>query len=166
MYVINYKKAEEIRTYYIKIEKLLDKYKEIIIEELNKKIGILENNKKQIPKIQKGIIYVLKTDLDIDNLYKIGRTKKFKNRINTHNSSHPENVNIALVFETKNINEVENCVKAVLKTKRYRKRKEFYQIDIDSLKKILEGCETVSLIAKGKIVPEKFDKYYLMLETK
>lgn len=102
--------------------------------------------------------------MDIDNLYKIGRTKKFKNRLNTHNSSHPENINIALVFETKNIIEVENCVKSVLKTKRYRKRKEFYQIDLDSLKKILEGCETVTLIAKGKKVPTKFDKYYLMLE--
>ena len=41
------------------------------------------------------------------------------------------------MFETKHINEVENCVKAVLKSKRYRKRKEFYQIDIDSLKQII-----------------------------
>lgn len=158
------KKAEEIRTYYIKIEKFLDKYKEIIIEELNKKIEILENNNKQISKTQKGIIYVLKTNLDIEDLYKIGRTKKFKNRINTHNSSHPNNVSISLVFETKNINEVENCIKAVLKTKKYRKRKEFYQIDVDSLKKILEGCETVVLISKGKKVPINFDKYCIMLE--
>lgn len=158
------KKAEEVRTYYIKIEKLLDKYKQIIIDDLNKKIGILENNQKTIPQTKKGVIYVLKTNLDIDDLYKIGRTKKFKNRLNTHNSSHPDNVNIALVFETKYINEVENCVKAVIKSKRYKKRKEFYQIDIDSLKQILEGCESVTLIAKGKKIPKNFDKYYLVLE--
>ena len=73
-------------------------------------------------------------------------------------------MNISLIFETNHINEVENCLKAVLKTKRYRKRKEFYQIDIDSLKKILEGCESVTLIAKGKKIPKNFDKYYIMLE--
>ena len=160
------KKAEEVRTYFIKIEKLLDKYKQIIIDDLNKKIGIMENNQKPIISPQKGVIYVLKSNLDIENLYKIGRSKKFKNRQNTHNSSHPDNVHISLVFETDNISEVENCLKAVLKSKQYRKRKEFFQIDIDSLKKILDGCETVTLIAKGKKIPKHFDKYYLMLDKK
>lgn len=42
-------KSEEVRTYFIKIEKLLDKYKQVIIEELNKKVGILEQNQK--PKV-------------------------------------------------------------------------------------------------------------------
>lgn len=35
------KKAEKVREYYIKIEKLIDEYKDIIIEENNKKIRIL-----------------------------------------------------------------------------------------------------------------------------
>ena len=160
------KKAEEVRTYFIKIEKLVDKYKQVIIDELNKKIGILENNNNKIPDPQKGVIYVLNSNLDIENLYKIGRSTKFKNRQNTHNSSHPDNIHISLVFETDNINEVENCLKAVLKTKQYRKRKEFYQIDIDSLKKILEKCEEATLVAKGKKVPANFDKHYIMIEKK
>ena len=88
---------------------------------------------------------------------------KFKNRQKTHNSSHPNNIHISLVFETDNINEVENCLKSVLKSKQYRKRKEFYQIDIDSIKKIIDKCESATLIAKGKNVPTNFDKYYLMI---
>lgn len=73
--------------------------------------------------------------MDIEDLYRIGRTTKFKNRQNVHNSSHPDKIHIALVFETDNITEVENCLKAVMKSKQYRKRKEFFQIDIDALKK-------------------------------
>ena len=48
---------------------------------LIKKFGILENNQKPIPNNKNGIIYVLKTDHDIVNLYKLGKTKKFKERI-------------------------------------------------------------------------------------
>jgi superfamily II DNA or RNA helicase/phage anti-repressor protein len=40
------KKAEDIRTYIIDIEKLIDKYKNYIIDALNKKVNILENNQK------------------------------------------------------------------------------------------------------------------------
>jgi len=39
------KKAEEIRTYFIELEKYLDEYKNCIIQSLNKKINCLENNK-------------------------------------------------------------------------------------------------------------------------
>lgn len=40
------KKAEEVRSYFIEIEKHLDKYKNHVIDTLNKKVNILENNKK------------------------------------------------------------------------------------------------------------------------
>ena len=70
------KKAEEVRTYFIEIEKLVDKYKNYIIDALNKKVSILENNQKPISNNKCGIIYVLKTDYNIVNLYKVGKTKK------------------------------------------------------------------------------------------
>lgn len=147
------KKAEEIRTYYIKIEKLIDKYKEIIIDELNKKIGILEKNQKNNKEIKGGVIYVLRTDLDIEGIYKIGKTKIFKNRIKTHNSSHVDNVEVVFIFETNDIDGVEKCLKLALKTKQYRKRKEFYQVDLDLLKELMNDCE--NLLLKGKNKPNK-----------
>ena len=50
------KKAEEFRTYFIEIEKLMNKYINYIIEALNKKVNILENNQKPIPNNKSGII--------------------------------------------------------------------------------------------------------------
>jgi hypothetical protein len=87
-----------------------------------------------------------------------------ENPKNSKNSSHPDNIHITLVFETDNIDEVENCLRGVMKSKQYRKRKDFYQIDIDILKKLIEGCESMTLMAKGKKIPKNFDKQYIMLK--
>jgi len=92
------KKAEEVITYFIKIKKLMNKYKNYIIDALNKKVGILENNQKPISNNKTGIIYVLKKNHDIVNLYKLGKIKKFKVRIRTHNSSHIDNVDIVHII--------------------------------------------------------------------
>jgi phage anti-repressor protein/predicted GIY-YIG superfamily endonuclease len=142
------KKAEEVRTYFIEVEKLMNKYKDYIIEALNKKVGVLDNNQKPIPDNKNGVIYILKTDKDIVDLYKIGKTQKFKERIRTHNSSHIDNVDIVHIYETKYIDEVEKCLKNVLATKQYRKRKEFYQIDLDVLKELIKNCDNMSLTVR------------------
>ena len=149
------KKAEEVRTYFIELEKHIDKYKNFIIDALNKKVGILENNQKHIPDPKSGVIYVMKTDQDIDNIYKIGKTKEFKSRLRTHNSSHVDNVDVVFIYESHDIDSVESCLKLALKTKQYRKKKEFYQVDIDLLKELLAGCE--SLMLKGKKNSKKFN---------
>ncbi len=157
-------KAEEVRTYFIEIEKFVNKYKNYIIEALNKKIDILENNQKPISDTKSGIIYILKTDKNIIDLYKIGKTKKFKERIRTHNSSHIDNVDIVHIYETNYINEVEKCLKNILTTKQYRKRKEFYQIDLDVLKELIKTCDNMSLkVRKSKIKQE--GGYFIMLEN-
>jgi predicted GIY-YIG superfamily endonuclease len=150
-------KAEEVRTYFIEIEKNLDKYKNYIIEGLNNKINKLETNQKPIVNINSGVIYIMKTDENIENVYKIGRTKKFKDRLKTHNSSHVDNIEILFIYETNDINQVENCLKTILKTKQYRKRKEFYEIDLNLLKELINDCN--NLILKTKIKPKIFKQY-------
>jgi phage anti-repressor protein len=160
------KKAEEVRTYFIQLEKHIDKYKNYIIEALNKKVNIMKNNQKPIVDNREGTVYVLKTDLDIENLYRIGKTKSFKTRMSVHNSTHFNNVEIAFIYDTKNIDEVEACLKALLKSKQYRKRKEFYEVDIDIIKDLLENCEKLSLKAKNKNIDKKLDKTILVLNKK
>ena len=128
-----------------KLEHILLKLKNYVIDALDKKISILENNQKPIPNNKSGIIYVLKTDHDIVNLYKLEKTKKFKEKIRTHNSSHIDNVDIVHIYETNYIDKVEKCLKNVLLTKQYRKRKEFYQIDLDILKELIQSCDKMSL---------------------
>jgi phage anti-repressor protein len=158
-------KAEEVRTYFIEIEKLMNKYKNYIIEALDKRINILENNQKPIPNNKNGIIYVLKTDYDIVDLYKIGKTKKFKERIRTHNSSHIDNVDIVHIYETNYIDEVENCLKNALSSKQYKKRKEFYEIDLDVLKELINDCDKLSLkVRKSNKQIKQEGGYYIMLD--
>lgn len=160
------KKAEEVRTYFLEIEKHIDKYKDYIIEALNKKVGVLSNNQKKIDNPKSGVIYIMKTDLDIEGIYKIGKTKKFKERLATHNSSHVDNVDVMLIYESHDIDSVEKCLKLSLKLKQYRKRKEFYETDIDQIKELLDDCETLML--KGKMKPKNklsdTDKFYVMVK--
>ena len=42
----------------------------------------------------------MKTDESIENVYKIGRTKKFKDRLKTHNTSHVDNIEVLFIYET------------------------------------------------------------------
>ena len=136
-------KSEEVRSYFIKIEKLLDKYKQFIIDELNKKVGILEQNQK--PKInpKRGVIYVIRSSKTTEDIFKLGRSKRFLARLMAHNSIEADDIEIMLLYETNNIVQVENCVKNALRTKQYRKRKEIYEVDMDTIKQVISGCDNI-----------------------
>ena len=153
----NTSKGAEVRLYYEQIEKLLHKYKDYIIEALEKKVGILENNQK--PKIdpKNGLIYFIRSELEPENVFKLGKSKKFKQRFLSHNSSHADDLQVVLIYETDDYEAVEGCLKGILKSKQYRKRKEIYQVDIDVLKEVLKGCDRLVKRAE-KIKRKKEDK--------
>ena len=69
------KVGNDVRQYFIDIELAFYKFKNHIIESLNKKIKQLENNQKTHVNSTKGLIYVFRA-LNTENatLYKIGRT--------------------------------------------------------------------------------------------
>ena len=145
------KKAEEVRSYFIELEAHLDKYKDYIIAGLTNKVAKYEAELKPVPEITtKGAIYVLKTSEDLDGIYKIGRTKNFADRLKVHQSSHPDKIKIAYVYETDNIEAIERCLKSVLKTKLYRNRREFYEIDLDSLKEVIKSCNCTTMLVANK----------------
>lgn len=162
------KKAEEVREYFISIEDHLSKYKSFIIDGLSNIINKQTKELKPNPIItSEGVIYVLKTNEDIENVYKIGRTKNFNERLKTHQSSHPEKLEIAYVFKTDMIEEVEKCLKLALENKRYRKRKEFYEIEIDILKGLIKNCNCMSLaVKKGSKYIKNTDCKYILYLTK
>ena len=131
----------EIQQYFLDLEVALYKYKNFIIEGMNKKIQQLENNQK--PKINpsKKIIYVfraLNTDL---TLYKIGKTINSKTRFSKHNSPMANDLEILFQYETENIDQVEKCIKVFMKKAQYRKYKEVYQVDLDIIKKTIKNCD-------------------------
>ena len=167
-------KGEEVRSYYIQLEKHIDKYKDNIINDLRTRVQVLERNMKpiEIPK-NEGVIYVLKTPeyVALKDVYKIGSTEDFRKRLITHHTSHADNVEVKHVYKTSDIKGVERCLIAVLKEKQYRKRKEFYEIDLESLKEIISKCgDTLALVKKSKTLKtvigggnKEDGKYYIYL---
>jgi phage anti-repressor protein len=134
--------GSQVQQYFLDLEVALYKYKNYIIDGMNKKIEQLENNQK--PKINstKKIIYVfraLNTDL---TLYKIGKTINSKTRFSKHNSPMANDLEVLFQYETENIDQVELCIKAYMKKAQYRKYKEIYQVDLDIIKKTIKNCDT------------------------
>lgn len=148
------KKAEQVRNYYLQLEKIVDKFKNHIIEAMNQKIKKLENNQKPKVNPKKGVIYIIKT-LDGVGLYKLGRAQNFKNRMNNYNSDKADDIVPVFVYEVDDIGAVERCVKGLLKKYQYRKYKEIYQADVDLIKEAIDGCDKLegrlTMIERNKI---------------
>ncbi len=90
----------------------------------------------------------LNTDL---TLYKIGKTINSKTRFNSHNSPLANDIKILYQYETENIDQVESCVKAHLKTAQYRKYKEIYQVNLNIIKNVIQTCGLSIKSANKKI---------------
>jgi hypothetical protein len=140
------------------METLLSKYKSYIIEALNKKLKILENNQKEIPKNTKGVIYVLRSMKDIDEIYRFGQTNDFKKRVANYNSANSDKMEVVFVYEVDDIEKIEKCVINLIKEQRYKKRKDFYEIDKSILKKIIKDCEKLTLKYKNIIANKNMNK--------
>ena len=137
----NSKMGGQVQQYFLDLEVALYKYKNFIIEGMNKKIQQLENNQKPKINSSKKIIYVfraLNTDL---TLYKIGKTINSKTRFSKHNSPMANDLEILFQYETENIDQVEKCIKVFMKKAQYRKYKEVYQVDLDIIKKTIKNCD-------------------------
>ena len=137
----NSKMGGQVQQYFLDLEVALYKYKNYIIEGMNKKIEQLENNQKPKINANKKIIYVfraLNTDL---TLYKIGKTINSKTRFSKHNSPMANDLEVLFQYETENIDQVEMCIKAYMKKAQYRKYKEVYQVDLDIIKKTIKNCD-------------------------
>ena len=51
------------------------------------------------------------------------------------------NLELLFIYETDNIDQVESCIKALMKKAQYRKYKEIYRIDLDILKQTIKDCD-------------------------
>jgi phage anti-repressor protein len=127
-------KANLIRTYYIDLEKLIIKYKEEIVNDLDKQINI-KNNSKEMFENDKGLIYILKVK---DGLYKLkyiseNKTKKYK---------------LPIVFIFKIDYDIEGHIDEIKKNLNeylYKNKTRTYKIDLELLKnRIKYSCDIKS----------------------
>ena len=116
-------------------------------------VNILENNQKEIPNLDniKGTVYILQSPKDIDGLYRFGQSEDFKKRLQNYNSANSDKVIVKFIYETKYALRIERCVLAQIKELRYKKRKDFYQIDLKLLKTIIKDCSELTLKYKRRI---------------
>lgn len=161
-------KATMVRNYYIELEKLIIAYKDNIVNDLNNQLGINDANRQVIHENNGiGTIYVLKVD---DEVRKIGRTIDLKKRMKMYNVGKINELPIVYVYRTKNINEVEKCVKKNLDSYRVKKHKnnELFKIDDDFIKDTLIYCNKSSIKVREnrKLLKTSKDKNWLIIIDK
>ena len=134
------KEARKVRYYYVVLEKLVEIYKDDIIENQNKKIKILERNLKKIKYPVKGALYIIQlTEYDTDG-FRIGKTFNLNKRVkgsNTHNKDDPE---VMYTFYTNDRHRLEKCVRNALKYYEYRNNKDFYVTTKQNIIDALSDC--------------------------
>lgn len=130
------KNSEKIRHYYLTLEKLVEVYKDDIIKNQNKRIQQLENNLKK-PKFPiKGMIYVI----GIEDGYKIGKTNDMNKRYELYKNAHKDNPEIKYVFYTHDIDQLESCIKNILRYEQYKNKKEFYLVELGDIIREVKRC--------------------------
>lgn len=125
------------KKYQSKLEKINTK-----IEKYKKRILVLENNQKKSKYPDGGYVYVLQPpNIETDEyMYKIGKTIKMKPRLNTYNTSLPDNMRVIYKIQVNDPMAVEYCVKGIINHLRYRKNKEYYKINRKTLINVVNKC--------------------------
>lgn len=132
--------ADRVRAYFLAVEKALVQYRAEVVEGLKARVDRLELNQKplDIGLRKAGLIYVLPAGGA--SLYKIGRTRDLATRLRSHGSAHGDALHPLETYKTEDVEEVEACVKAVLKKDQYRKYKEVYQAELDVINTAIMSC--------------------------
>jgi predicted GIY-YIG superfamily endonuclease len=135
----NSQQADRVRAYFLAVEKTLFTYRDEIVSGMQQRINELENNQKPLDNSFKntGVIYVIRSG---NTRYKLGRSIDFAKRLRAHNSSEADNLEIVFIYKTNDAVTTEKCAKATLSSKQYRKYKEIYETDIDTIKMVIQGC--------------------------
>jgi hypothetical protein len=161
-------KANLIRNYYIDLEKLMITYKDNIVNDLNKQLGIQQINNQIIQNnSSEGLLYILKVD---DETNKIGTTVQLKKRMTQYNVGRISELPIIYVFKCKDINEVEKCVKQNLSKYRLKKHKnnELFKVDDDFIKDTIIYCnkKTIKMKENKKLLNSTQNKNWLLIIDK
>jgi phage anti-repressor protein len=161
-------KANVIRNFYIELEKLIITYKDNIVNDLNKQLGIQQQNEKIIKNAKsEGLIYVLKVE---SSTYKIGSTTQLKSRMKQYKVGRIDELPIVYVFKCSDINVVESCIKNNLSKYRIKKNKnnEIFSIDEEFIKQTVIYCNShaIKLKENKKLLKSKEIANWLIIIDK
>jgi len=130
------KKADKIRKYYINLEKLIYEYKDIIINNLNTKIKVLENNLSQC-----GDVYIYEEIDQLNDKYiRIGSSNDVDKK---NNLSSLDKKKVLYKIKTHNIKQFEKCLQTHFYNFKFKKNKDYYKISNDMIEKAIENCNGI-----------------------
>ena len=131
-------KAALVRKFYIELEKLIIKYKDNIVESLERQLGVKTANREIIEENKnQAMIYVLKVD---DEIYKIGKTTELNNRIKQYKVARISELPIVFAYKTDQADDIEKCMKDNLKKYQAKNRTELYKIDLEFVRETVQYC--------------------------
>lgn len=160
------KNAEAVRSYFIEIEGLYIKYRKYVLAGMQQEIMKMGRNlnpdKHKMKQKKSGFIYIIKVG-DRHGMYKIGRTTDIYKRMKVYQTGLADDVDVFFVYETDDLVKTEECAKNWLKDHQYRKGKEVYSVDIDTLKDVIVGCQKIGAKLIHKKQKGGLDGTYLLL---
>lgn len=119
------------------------------IKRLRHKIKALENNQKKHSRAKKGTVYILRPmDEPNKKFKKLGFTYNFSGRLDTYQTSVPNNMELLFAIEVDDPKAVEMCMKSVIKPFIYRDNKEYYEMPLQKMIQVIHDCDK---FIKGEI---------------
>ena len=131
------KKADEVRTYFIELDNFVTQYTKRIIEGLVKNLNIVEKKQRSDGS---GWIYIFRVK---GNIMKLGQTQDLIKRLQAYNTGRLDDIELLATYETEYRKKAEDCVKTFVKAKRYRKRRELYEVDEDIIQRVMGMCTKI-----------------------
>ena len=131
----NSKIGKLTKKYYIEMERIVKDFSNQELLKLEKENQKLKRNLNPIHISKKKGIYVWHYNDELQ--YRIGSGQDLNRRIRQHNSSHADNVIIDYHLETNCYKDLENIILKLLDNKRYRHNKDFFDCDINIIKKTI-----------------------------
>lgn len=164
------KNAELVRTYFIELDDFIGRYSDQISDGIVKDIKQIAKNMEKYPnKDGPGYIYAIQASKERSGLIKIGYASDLIKRLSVYNVGRAEDVVLLHSIRVKYRKQVDACLKSFMDAKRYKKRKEIYEVDLDIIKKLIKGCDKLSMDVHSlnPVKEEKQDgKYYVLFMDK
>jgi len=149
-------KAEKVRQYYIDLEKLIDSYKDTIINNQIRKIKLLENDMKNEKYPKGGHCYIFEEKDELEEIYyRIGQSCNMTKRMANHNSSNSHKKVVIYKIKTDNISHYESCLRGVMFDFRYTNNKDYYKIPLEKLNDAVKNCKNITIKFKND---KKYDQ--------
>lgn len=140
-YWVTSKVLPSVDTYgfYILREKYTEKLDKL--KKLTRQVKVLRKNQKKNVYSKKGVMYILRPSSEPNKKFKkLGFSNKFNSRLNTYNTSVPDDMEILFMVEVNDPESVEKCVKNIMIPYIYRDRKEFYEASTKKIKDVILQC--------------------------